>query len=652
MFAYLGEVLLNVALVATLLSLVLLLVAWKKSRTSRFLPYAVYTNSLCVTIAFLSLVISYVISDFSVLNVALNSHTAKPLLYKISGAWGNHEGSMLLWLWVLVLYSGVYALTHPLSERLHAVTLGIQQIITLGFLIFILLTSDPFILVFPVPTEGQGLNPVLQDIGLALHPPMLYLGYVGFSLPFSAAIAALLCNRADGLWAGGIKKWVVTPWICLTLGVGLGSWWAYRELGWGGFWFWDPVENASLMPWLAGTALLHALLVMEKREILRGWTMLLAILTFSLSLIGTFLVRSGVLTSVHAFANDPERGVFILILLGIIAGGGFLIFALKAPSLSPKNTTATVSRETLLLLGTILLVIACGVVFLGTLYPLFLEVLQGARVSVGPPYYDLTFTPIIVPILFLAFFTPAISWKQDNLSSLLRPSILPLVGLLAVAGGLLFWDEGRAQAMLYPIGFVALISGVWLIVGMCVLWGKRIRIFQVPFAEMVERAKGISLTYYAMLIAHIGFGVLVIAAASASLWQQEQQKMMAEGDSINVAGYRLELEKVEYSAGKNYFTRIGKFRVYEGDKELGMLNPEYRFYPVEGQQTNEADIYVSGPGLSDLYTVIGESREGQNGYAVRVYYKPAVAWIWIGCILMGAGGAISLFKRKKKPLPV
>jgi cytochrome c-type biogenesis protein CcmF len=610
-----------------------------RSRFFRFAPVGLlrmtsHFNFFLILTAFLALITCHVQSDFSVLNVAMNSHSGKPLVYKISGSWGNHEGSMLLW--VLVL-GGMSALLARLSalpskgnvrERLAPASLVILHAITFLFLAFILFTSNPFTLIYPAPLEGRGLNPLLQDIGLALHPPLLYLGYVGFSVPFAMAVAGMWLKVPGREWAHQVRPFVLLSWSFLTVGIALGSWWAYRELGWGGFWFWDPVENASLMPWLAGSALLHSVVVVEKRALLRNWTMLLAVLTFSLSLIGTFLVRSGVLTSVHAFANDPERGVFILLILAVVTGGGLLVFAFSSFPQSAASEEGTgeriypLSREGMMLFTNLLLTVACAIVFLGTLYPLFLQLYDGTNVSIGPAYYAATFSPVALPLLLLAAIAPALGWKGGGKERLKIQRVPMLVGLFSMGIAYGVYD------LTSVLGLCGIGAAFWLLTTMLLLLIKRIE------------SGNPSLGFMAMCVAHIGAAVLVIGIVGANYGAIEKDAMLAKGGSVEVGAYRLELFDVGYDKGANYITRFAKFRVYRGADELAMLTPEYRFYPVEGQQTSEAAIYRPY-GISDVYVVIGEYSEVQ-GYRVRAYYKPLITLIWLGAVVMAAGGVVGI----------
>jgi cytochrome c-type biogenesis protein CcmF len=602
---------------------------------------AVTASLLLIIISFGCLVYSHATSDFSVLNVYNNSHTAKPLMYKISGTWGNHEGSMLLIALILAAYNFAFAwlgssgyepddLTTTLPPKLFFknIILSIQSFISTGFLSFIIFTSNPFERIFPVPENGQGLNPLLQDVGLAIHPPVLYIGYIGLSLALSYSVAALILGEADKKWAMSLKKWVLFSWSFLTFGVGLGSWWAYRELGWGGFWMWDPVENASFMPWLAATALLHSLIVMEKRETLKIWTILLGILTFSLSLVGIFLVRSGVLTSIHAFASDPTRGVFILAFLGLIINVSLILFALRAHKLKPLNDFTPVSKESTILLGNMLLVIACATVLLGTLYPIFLELFSEHRVSVGAPYFNSTFNLIILPVLLLAAISPAIKWKDDSIKILLKKFYnLFTVGITTAALVLLVPEKTSI------IAAVAISFSIVLIAAMLIRAYEKLR----------DNGK-LSPTFCAMALSHIGAGVLAIGITVVSVWGIEEERIIKLEESIPIEGYTIKMNEMYFGMDDNFLMRQGKFSVIKNGGELAVLLPEVRYYPVEKSNTTESDIYYTL--FSNIYIAMGDS-DGKGGFVVRVYYKPMINLVWLGCVLMGAGGLVGLVRKGK-----
>jgi cytochrome c-type biogenesis protein CcmF len=594
-----------------------------------------------VALSFACLIWSHVVSDFSVVNVIENSHSTKPMLYKIAGVWGNHEGSLLLWIFVLTLFgAGIAAFGNNLPPALRARVLAVQAMIAVGFLLFILLTSNPFLRVDFPPLDGNDLNPVLQDPGLAFHPPFLYVGYVGFSVAFAFAIAALIEGRVDPAWARWVRPWTLAAWCALTIGIALGSWWAYYELGWGGFWFWDPVENASFMPWLAGTALLHSAIVVEKRDTLKSWTLLLAILTFSLSLLGTFLVRSGVLTSVHSFANDPGRGLFILALLVIAIGGSLALYAWRAPRLKGGGSFAIVSRESGLLLNNLLLTTACVTVFLGTLYPLFLDLLNGTRVSVGAPFYNATFLPLMVPLLAALPVGAMLPWKRADLGVALKR--LWLAGALAlglaIVLGLLI-DRRNTMAI------VGLALAAWLIVGALLELAERIGLARVQLGQSLRRVVALPRSALGMTIAHASMGILVAGITAVSAWQEERILVMKPGDRVDIAGYQVSLDKVDGFAGPNYDVVRGRMSVRDGGKLVTVLQPERRFYRVQRQQTTEAAIHTSV--LGDIYGVLGED-DGKGGYTVRLYNNPLAPWIWVGAIFCALGGALSLTDRRHR----
>jgi cytochrome c-type biogenesis protein CcmF len=592
-----------------------------------------------ITIAFGALIHAFVTSDFSVANVAANSHSAKPLIYKISAAWGNHEGSLVLWVWILALYGCAVALLGAnLPPTLRARVLAVQGLIALGFLAFLLFTSNPFERLDPPPLDGRGFNPLLQDPALAAHPPMLYAGYVGFSIAFAFAIAALIEGRIDASWARWVRPWTLAAWCCLSFGIALGSYWAYYELGWGGWWFWDPVENASFMPWLAGTALLHSAVVVEKRGTLKSWTILLAILAFSLSLLGTFLVRSGVLTSVHAFAVDPARGVFVLALLGIAVGGSLLLYALRAPSMQASGVFAPVSREGGLLLNNLLLATACATVLLGTLYPLLLEGLGGGKISVGAPYFNATFIPLMVPLLVAIPMGAMLSWKRGDLAGVIGrlKAALAVVALVVLAQ--LVYTRGSGILAVLAIGLA-----LWIITGSLIELAERLQLFRGPLARSVGRARGLPRSTYAMTLAHISVGIFVIGVAASSAFQKEAILTMAPGERTALAGYDFELRQIDEYQGPNYVARRATFSVTHDGAPVAILRPEKRFYPVERQPTSEAGI-DSGP-VRDLYVVLGDEA-GEGRHTVRIYINPLVTWIWAGVALMGVAGLISLADRR------
>ncbi len=593
-----------------------------------------------VTAAFAALTYAFVTSDFSVANVVANSHSAKPLLYKISGVWGNHEGSLLLWALILALFgAAVASFGANLPPGLRARVISIQGMIGLGFIAFMLFTSNPFLRADPAPPDGRGLNPLLQDPGLAFHPPFLYLGYVGFSMAFSFAVAALIEGRVDAAWARWVRPWTLAAWGFLTVGIALGSWWAYYELGWGGWWFWDPVENASFMPWLVGTALLHSAIVVEKRDALKSWTILLAILTFGLSLLGTFLVRSGVLTSVHTFASDPERGIFILLLLVAAIGGSLALYAIRAPSLRSHGQFKPVSREGAIVLNNLLLTVATATVFIGTLFPLFYSMFGGS-ISVGAPFFNLTFVPLMLPLLAAVALGPQLAWKRGDLGAgFARLKAAFAISVAGTLGALWLVDWRQALAAL-GIGL-----GIWVILAAAIEWAERILLFRVPLLQSLRRAAGLPRAAHGMTIAHAALGIVVLGITASAAWQSESIQYMRPGAKAEIAGYTLAFDGVRELRGSNYIAEQGIFRVERRGSPVTVLYPEKRRYPIEGTSTTEAAIHTTF--VADLYAVLGDA-DGRGGWAVRLYHNPLVPWIWGGCILMFFGGLVSLTDRRHR----
>lgn len=592
-----------------------------------------------VALSFAILIRSYLLSDFSVRNVWENSHSLMPLIYKFSGVWGNHEGSMLLWLLILTFFSAlVAAFGRNLPADLRANVLAIQTLIATAFILFILLTSNPFSRIFPVPAEGRELNPILQDIGLAIHPPLLYLGYVGFSVCFSFSVAALVSGRIDSAWALWVRPWALLAWLFLTAGIAMGSYWAYYELGWGGWWFWDPVENASFMPWLAGTALLHSALVMEKREALKIWTVLLSILTFSLSLLGTFLVRSGVLTSVHAFATDPTRGVFILAILAFFIGGALTLFALRVPLLRAGGLFSPISREGALVFNNLILTVAAGTVLIGTLYPLFLETLTGEKISVGPPFFNLTFGLLMIPLLLAVPFGPMLSWKRGDLKAASERLMVAAILALIFAAVFVYFHEG---------GPVLAVAGVaiafWLIFGaLSDIW-IRSGFVRLPFSKSWPRFKGLPRSAFGAALAHFGLGVSVLGILAVSLYETEAVLEMTPGSEVALSGYTVTFEGVETVRGPNYTDERGTFTISADGRASGVVHSAKRLYPSSNTPTTEAGIRTFGP--SQLYISLGDPRQ-DGAWVVRVWWKPFILCIWLGFVLMAVGGVVSLSDRR------
>jgi cytochrome c-type biogenesis protein CcmF len=592
-----------------------------------------------VAASFAALVTLHVTSDFSVANVFENSHSMKPLIYKITGVWGNHEGSMLLWVSILALFGGMVAIfgnNLPVSLRAHV--LAVQAWIASAFYLFILLTSNPFLRLENPPIEGQDLNPILQDIGLAVHPPMLYLGYVGFSISFSFAIAALIEGRIDAAWARWVRPWTLVAWIFLTLGIAMGSYWAYYELGWGGWWFWDPVENASLMPWLAGTALLHSLVVMEKRNALKVWTILLSILAFSLSLLGTFLVRSGVLTSVHAFANDPRRGVFILLILCVFIGGSLSLYAWRASSLKQGGLFAPISREGALVLNNLLLTTACATVFVGTLYPLALEVMTGEKISVGAPFFNLTFGPLFIPLMVALPFGPLLAWKRGDLLGAAQR--LTAAGIAALVLTAVVWAWTRGGSTFAPL---AIGLAIFVIAGALVDIIERTGLFRLPLQTTIRRARGLPRSAWGTMFAHAGVGLALIGIVCETTWNSEFIRTMKTGDVAKIAGYELTLEGLTQRQGPNFREMAARFAVATDGRVISTMTPSKRNFTTRGATTTEAALLTRG--ASQLYISLGDFA-ADGTIAVRIYHKPFVLFIWFGPVLMAFGGVLSLSDRR------
>ena len=599
---------------------------------------AAVVQFLAVLLAFIMLTIAFVTSDFSVKLVASNSHSLKPMLYKVSGVWGNHEGSMLLWILILAFYGALVSIFGKrLPLVLKARVLSVQAMIGVAFLAFLLFTSNPFErLIFP-PIDGNDLNPLLQDPGLAFHPPFLYLGYVGLSMTFSFAVAALIQGSVDAAWARWVRPWALLAWITLTIGIALGSWWAYYELGWGGWWFWDPVENASFMPWLIAVALLHSAIVVEKRETLKSWTVLLAILGFSFSLIGTFIVRSGVITSVHAFANDPERGVFILVILVIAIGGALTLYAMRANSFRSNVVFSPVSRESGLILNNLLLVVSTIVVFVGTIWPLLAELVMGRKLSVGAPFFELAFTPFMI-ILALALPVGAIlPWKRAQLSR----SGKPLFGaiILSITLGLLVWSLQTGGRMMAPIGLG--LAG-WVILGTLTDLIVRTRMLQLGFIAGLIRLCKLPRADWGKAFAHIGLGLTIFGIAAITAWESEDIRIAKVGERFEVSGYTFQFDDIKKINGKNYTADVGNISVFFDGRLVATLKPEKRFYPVQRIPTTEAGI--NSTLTRDLYIALGDAQG--DGWTIRTYVKPFAVWIWIGCMVMAMGGILSMSDRR------
>jgi cytochrome c-type biogenesis protein CcmF len=597
---------------------------------------AARSHFLFLLTAFVCLAIAFVSNDFSVLYVAEHSNSSLPLYYRITAVWGAHEGSMLLWAFILGLWTfAVTLFSRSLSEEMLARVLGVMALTSIGIELFILFTSNPFDRIVPSPVDGNDMNPLLQDFGMTIHPPMLYMGYVGLSVAFSFAIAALLGGSLDSAWARWSRPWTLVAWIFLTFGITLGSWWAYYELGWGGWWFWDPVENASFMPWLVATALLHSLAVTEKRGAFKAWTVLLALFAFSLSLLGTFLVRSGVLTSVHAFASDPTRGLFILVFLGVVVGGSLLLYAIRAPMVKDNARYAFVSKENLLLLNNILLVTASASILLGTLYPLVLDALSLGKISVGSPYFTAVFAPVMAPMFLLAGIAPMFAWRQADLNRIFKrmwpvfvASWILGIGLTAVFFKV---DDIRAMA--------GLGMAIWLAAGALMSLYARVSLR----ANFWDGLRSQSTSVYGMTFAHLGAAVFLVGAVLSNQYSVEKIVRLAPNESTEIGGYSFKFLGVNDVSGPNYRAKEGSFQVSKGDKPVAELKPQKRVYKVQRNTMTEAAI---DPGLfRDLYVALGEPMD-KGAWTVRVYVKPFIRWIWLGGLLMMTGGLCSVADRR------
>ncbi len=635
----LGHFTLILAFAISLVSAVGGLLLWRRGeRLSMVLGQAAILQFVLVAVSFVALVQAFVASDFSVALVANNSHSLKPLIFKISGVWGNHEGSMLLWILILVLFGAlVAAFGRRLPADLGNLVYGTQSLLTAAFAGFTLFTSNPFARLANPPLEGADLNPILQDIGLAIHPPLLYAGYVGFSICFSFAIAALISGRIDQAWARWVRPWTMLSWVFLTLGIAMGSYWAYYELGWGGWWFWDPVENASFMPWLAGTALLHSALVMEKRNALKIWTVFLAIITFSLSLLGTFLVRSGILTSVHTFASDPTRGLVILSILAVLIGGAFLLFAIRSPSLRQGGLFAPISREGALVLNNLFLATAVGAVLVGTLYPLVLDALTGRTISVGAPFFDFTFSALMAPLLLVLPFGPLLPWKRADLVAVGQR--LAGFAALAVFLAILISALGGVHLSLAPLG---LLLGFWVTLGSVAELVERSRLFRIPVGDSMRRLAGLPRSIWSTAIGHMGLGLTVLGIVSVTAWETEIVTTLNPGETTQLAGYSIAFDSFGQVPGANYVADTGVFSVTAPGGSVATLEAERRIYVASGTPTTEAAIQTYG--LSQLYLQLGEPLD--DTHVVRIWHKPYILLIWIGCLVMAGAGILSLTDRR------
>jgi cytochrome c-type biogenesis protein CcmF len=588
---------------------------------------AARAQSLFVAIAFACLAYSFLSNDFSVINVTQHSYSRLPAVYRFTATWGSHEGSLLLWTLILGLWTfAVTLFSRHLPDDMVARVIGVMGLVSCGLLLFMLLTSNPF-LRMPMAPDGSDLNPLLQDPGMVIHPPILYMGYVGFSVAFAFALAALISGKLDASWARWSRPWTTAAWSFLTLGIMMGSWWAYYELGWGGWWFWDPTENASLMPWLVGTALIHSLAVTEKRGSFKAWTVLLAIAAFSLSLLGTFLVRSGVLSSVHSFASDPARGLFILAFLAVVIGGSLLLFAFRANQVGLGGRFALVSRESFLMANNILLLTACGSVLLGTLYPLFIDALGLGKISVGPPYFNSVFVPLVLPLLFLVGVGPLARWKQASVPDLVSRLKWGFAASVVVAL-LLPFTMGAWK----PMVAVGYLSALWIVVGVAINVQSRLR-----------SGAGWSANFYGMNLAHLGVAVTVIGITMVSAYESERNVRMNVGDTITLQGYTFRFNGVKHIDGPNYTAERGALEVTRNGNPVTTLYPEKRTYLASGMPFSDSAINYGF--TRDLYTALGEPLDG-GAWSVRLFHKPFVVWIWIGAVLMALGGVLAISDRR------
>ena len=604
----------------------------RRNKNHKFISVSAIGLLISSVSSFFLLMYSHVVSDFTVLNVFQNSHTTKPLLYKISGVWGNHEGSMLLWILVLTLFNYlIFKLLDKKNSVFILKTLETQAFITFGFILFTILTSNPFERMFPPQENGLGFNPILQDPALAIHPPLLYMGYVGFSAAFSMSVATLtLSNNEKILWYRYMKPFVVTAWTFLSIGIALGSVWAYYELGWGGWWFWDPVENASFMPWLLGTALLHSLIIVEKRKSLQAWVLLLSILTFLLSVVGTFLVRSGILTSVHTFALDPSRGIYILIFTALLGVYSLVLFGTKSKKYFDNNYFNFFSKEGSILVNNIFMVVVCATVFLGTIYPLLVEAFTNSKISVGEPYYNSTVIPIIMPAILIMGIGPILEWGKEDKSKTLK-KIFPSF-LLTVIMTIFIFLIYQSYSF---IGIAGIILAFWIISNNLFILFKKNKNYSIG-----------------MIIAHLGVGLLILGITGSSVWQKEKITRMKINDETKIDKYNIVFNKIDEIKESNYFALQGKFLIYDEEKNIiAKLKPEYRFYPITNNFTTEASIDTNL--FRDLYIVLGEGNLN-DGWVVRIYYNPLVMWIWIGAFVIFLGGiaSININLRKLKILPL
>ncbi|NQY41333.1 MAG: heme lyase CcmF/NrfE family subunit [Henriciella sp.] len=608
-------------------------------RAMAFADRAAIAQAMFCVLAFALLAHAFMISDFSVKLVATNSHTSKPMIYKFSGTWGNHEGSMLLWVMVMALFGAAMVwFGKTLPSGLRARAIAIQGLTTTGFLAFLIFTSNPFERLSPIPANGVGLNPLLQDPGLALHPPFLYLGYVGFSVAFSFAVAALIEGRVDAMWARWVRPWVLMAWSFLTIGIVLGSVWAYYELGWGGWWFWDPIENVSFMPWLAGTALLHSTLVAQARGSFIRWTLLLAITTFSLSLVGTFIVRSGVLTSVHAFAVDPDRGIFILGLLILSTGGALTLYALRSNRIAHGASFEFESREAGLVLNNILLVVSTATVFLGTFYPLVIDAMTGDKITVGPPYFERTFGPIMAVLILFMAVAPLMKWRSDSWQRIRKTLLIMAVAAIPVTIAVMIFGKT-------VFGALGMGLAVWLFFGTAANYARKLRVGETKstLGNLLKRFALLPGATHGFALAHLGLAVCTVGVVAMGVWADEEVDRLKIGESISVSGYEFRLEGVDRAQGPNFIAETGRVVIERNGNFVATLNPEQRMYPVERNNTTEGSMEIGA--LRILYAAKGEGNP-EDGWVVSVYYHPLVIWIWIGALMMAVGGLVSVADRR------
>jgi len=616
----------NLTLWLSLLFSISQFISLKKNKNRSIISISVVGLLISSISSFLILIYSYLVSNFSILNVFQNSHTTKPLIYKLSAAWGNHEGSMLLWIVVLTLFNFlIYKLLNKKNSIFILKTLEVQIVIIIGFILFTIITSNPFKEVFPVPDNGLGFNPILQDPALAIHPPLLYIGYVGFSAVFSMSVATLiLSDNQKFSWHSYMRPFVLLSWTFLSTGIALGSLWAYYELGWGGWWFWDPVENASFMPWLLGTALLHSLIVVQKKRSLQAWVLLLGILTFLLSVIGTFLVRSGILTSVHTFALDPSRGIYILTLTIFLGSYSLYLFATRSKSFLDKNYFSFFSKEGSILINNIFMIIVCGIVFLGTIYPLLIEALTNNKISVGEPYFNSTVIPIIIPVILIMGVAPIMSWGKSEKLNFLKKTI-PCITITLFMSALFFLIY-RSFSI---IGILGIIIGFWIISNNIII--------------LIKKDKSHSL---GMIISHLGIGLIILGITGSSVWQQEKIAKMNIKNEVEIEKYNIIFDKINEVRGENFIALQGDFLVYDNKKNIvTKLKPENRFYPITNIFTSE--VYIHTNLIRDLYIVLGEGNS-KDGWTVKIYYNPLVIWIWIGALFLFFGGIIATKQNLRK----